>query len=188
MRYSVILSDPPWSYDNSAVQGAALNQYPTMTDGEVRDLPVADLAADDCILLLWATWPKLDLALDVVESWGFRYLTAFPWIKVTSVSTDLFTGEIRLDVPYGVGFWARGTSEPILIARRGQVSPPSNGFVGLLSPNLHHSRKPDSIYDFAEALPGPRLEMFARRQRAGWSVFGNETPGSIDIYAPRGVA
>ena len=68
-----------------------------------------------------------------------------------------------------------------MIGKRGSPPPPPNGFIGLLSPNLQHSRKPDSIYEYAEALPGPRLEMFARRPRTGWHVFGNEVTGSISL-------
>lgn len=180
-RYGTILADPPWQYGNSGCRGAAANQYQTMTDGDISRLPVADYAADDCVLVMWATWPKLREALEIVDAWGFRYTTAFPWVKVSSVSADLFTGELRIDVPYGVGFWARGATEIVMIGKRGSPSPPPDGFIGLLSPNLQHSRKPDSIYEYAEALPGPRLEMFARRPRAGWDVFGNEVAESINL-------
>ena len=103
-----------------------------------------------------------------------------PWLKVSSVTNGLF-GEVEFKSPYGVGFWVRGCSEPILIAKRGKAKPPTDGFIGLLSPNMFHSRKPDSIYEYAESLPGPRLEMFARRKREGWDVFGNEVKGSIHI-------
>ncbi len=184
-KYGVILADPPWSYSNSGTRGAALNQYQTMTDQDIIDLPIGDLAAHDCVLLMWATWPKLNEAcLPAIKSWGFDYVTGFPWVKVTEVSKTLF-GALEIKVPYGVGFWARGTSEPLLIAKRGNPSPPPNGFIGLLSPNLYHSRKPDSVYHYAEALPGPYLELFARRPRPGWDVFGNEVANSIEL--PMGV-
>ena len=182
-RYGPILADPPWSYGNAGCRGAAANQYPTMTDAEICALPVADLAAPDCALVMWATWPKLREGLDAIAAWGFDYVTAFPWVKVNSVSADLFADEIRIGVPYGVGFWARGASEIVMIGKRGSPPPPPNGFIGLLSPNLQHSRKPDSIYEFAETLPAPRLEMFARRPRDGWDVFGDQIAGSIEIGA-----
>ena len=181
MKYGTILADPPWQYGNSGCRGAAANQYATMTDREICELPIATLAADDCVLVMWATWPKLVEALDVVDAWGFRYVSAFPWVKVTSVSSDLFGGDLRFEVPYGVGFWARGATEIVMIGKRGSPPPPPDGFIGLLSPNLQHSRKPDSIYEYAEACPAPRLELFARRQRAGWHVFGNEIAGSITL-------
>ncbi len=183
-RYRVILADPPWSYSNSGTRGAALNIYPTMTDAAIRALPIEPLAEDDAVLLLWATWPKLaEVCLSVIPAWGFQYVTAFPWIKVTDVSYDLW-GELRIDVPYGVGFWARGTSEPLLIAKRGNPKPPPNGFIGLLSPNLAHSRKPESVYEYAEAMPGPYLELFARRPRDGWDSWGNQIDSAIEIGAP----
>lgn len=178
-RYAVILADPPWSYSNSGTRGAALNQYPAMTNDDILRLPVADHAADDSVLLLWATWPKLaEVCLNVITAWGFKYVTGFPWVKVTDVSRNLW-GELQIKTPYGIGFWARGTSEPLLVARRGNPKPPPNGFIGLLSPNLAHSRKPDDIYEYAEAMPGPYLEMFARRRRRGWDAWGNEIDSDI---------
>jgi N6-adenosine-specific RNA methylase IME4 len=176
-RYGVIVADPPWDYDRANVEGAAAKEYPTMMLPELCALPIKQLAAKDSVLLLWGTWPKLaEACLPLLRAWGFSYVTGFPWIKVTSVAPNLW-GEMEISVPYGVGFWARGCSEFVLIGRRGNVSPPPNGFIGLLSPNLYHSRKPDSIYEYAEALPGPYLELFARRSRPGWDVYGNEVKG-----------
>ena len=85
-----------------------------------------------------------------------------------------FWGEWDIKPQYGVGFWVRGCSEPLFIARRGKVSPPTDGFIGLLSENLRHSRKPENIYHYAEQLEGPYLELFARRPRQGWDSWGNE--------------
>ena len=104
----------------------------------------------------------------------------FPWVKITEVSRTLWDN-IAIKVPYGIGFWSRGCTEFVLIGRKGKAKPPSNGFIGLLSPNLFHSRKPDDIYEYAESLPGPYLELFARRERPGWAVFGNELSSSIKI-------
>ena len=181
VKYKVILADPPWSYSNTGKNGSAARIYPTMSDADILALPVSDLADDNAVLLLWATWPKLTQAcLPTIEAWGFEYKTAFPWVKITDISHDLW-GELKIKVPYGVGFWARGTSEPLLIATRGNPKPPSNSFIGLLSPNLHHSRKPDEVYDYAESLPGPYLELFARRKRPGWHVWGNEVQSDIAL-------
>lgn len=183
MKYGVILADPPWSYDNAGCRGAAANEYPTMTNQDIMALRVNQFAADNCVLLMWATWPKLDeVCLPALKAWGFDYVTGFPWIKVTDVSHTLW-GQIEISVPYGVGFWARGASELLLIGRIGKPSPPTDGFIGLLSPNLFHSRKPESIYQYAESLPGPYLELFARRPRPGWHVWGNEVRSDIDLAA-----
>lgn len=182
-KYGVILADPPWDYNNAGCRGAAANEYPTMGLEQLQALPIADLAAPDCVMLMWATWPKLEEAcLPLLKSWGFQYVTGFPWVKVTAFSTNLW-GELEISVPYGVGFWVRGCTEMVLIGRRGRPQPPPDGFIGLLSPNLHHSRKPDDLYAFAEAMPGPYLELFARRPRQGWDSWGNEVSSTIEIEA-----
>ena len=178
-RYGVVLADPPWRYNNG-LRGCAADQYPTMDLDSICGLPIAALAAEDSILLLWATWPKLPWVMQVIEAWGFCYVTGFPWIKVCGISMSSFGG-IEIRPRWGIGFWARGTSEPLLIARRGKVKPPEQDFMGLLGPNVRHSRKPDSAYEFAEALPGPYLELFARRTRPGWHVWGNEVACDVAI-------
>ena len=183
-KYHVILADPPWAYRNAGCRGCAADQYKTMSLADIRELPVPKLAADNCVLLLWCTWPQMVEGFALIKAWNFDYVTGFPWIKITDCYRSLW-GEVEITVPYGVGFWARGTSEPLLIARKGSVPPPDKHFVGLLSPNLFHSRKPDSVYAYAEALPGPYLELFARRQRPGWDVWGNEAEDSIDMEAAR---
>lgn len=180
-HYGVIIADPPWNYRNSGCRGAAENEYSTMTLADLKRLPVSGLAATDSVLLMWATWPKLvEAALPLMEAWGFEYVTGFPWIKVREVNMRL-DGDVDFTVPYGIGFWVRGATEIVLVGRRGDVKPPDTGYIGLLSPNLRHSRKPSSLYEYAEALDGPYLELFARRRRPGWDVFGNEVEGSIRV-------
>ena len=179
MRYGVIVADPPWQYQRTGVRGAAETQYPTMAVEEIRGLPIADLAADNAVLYLWATWPLLPEAMSVIDSWGFRFVTGFPWVKIEGTpQMDLF-GALRVKPQFGVGWWIRGCSEAVLIARKGDVSPPGESFVGLLSDTMQHSRKPENIYDLAERHPGPYLELFARRPRAGWTVWGNEVDGDL---------
>ena len=81
-NYSIIYADPPWQYQRNKVQGAAENHYPTMGIDELCALPVADLAAPDSALFLWATFPQLPEALRLIEAWGFRYKSvAFVWLK-----------------------------------------------------------------------------------------------------------
>jgi N6-adenosine-specific RNA methylase IME4 len=179
-QYGVIVADPPWPYRITIKQGTTEGQYETMTDEDLRAIPVPQLALPDSVLLLWGTWPKLPEALALMRAWGFDYVTGFPWVKTTSGN----------NFDYGVGYWVRGVSEYVMVGKRGGVSVESlrlKGFMGLLAengngspelwlggPNLQHSRKPDSVHQIAEALPGPYLELFARRPRHGWTVFGNE--------------
>ena len=183
-KYKVILADPPWSYSNSGTRGAALNEYKTMSIDDICALPVAEIADENSVLLLWATNPLIPEALRVCKAWGFEYVTKFPWIKLQSPPQINFFGEWQYKPQYGVGFWVRGCSEDVFICKRGKVTPPELGWVGILSENFFHSRKPDNIYEFAESLPAPRLEMFARRRREGWDVFGNEVEGSIRLPTP----
>ncbi len=183
-QYRTIIADPPWQYRNGGCQGGVNEQYPTMENEAICRLPVSQLAAPDAVLLLWATWPKLTDALQVMAAWGFDYLTGLPWVKIAGAPAMDFGGEWRIRPQYGVGFWVRGCTEPILIGRRGNVSPPDDGWVGLLSENALHSRKPDNLYEYAESMPGPYLEMFARRPRAGWDAYGNQVVGSITLGVP----
>jgi N6-adenosine-specific RNA methylase IME4 len=166
-RYGVIIADPPWPYDNPKSHRPRLGgyTYQPMTIEEICAMPLPLLAACNCILFLWGTWPKVPQAVQVMQVWGFEHVTGFPWNKITK------SGRPR----YGIGHWIANCSEYVLIGRRGKVSPPRGiKYLGLVGPAFKHSRKPDAVHDIAEQLPGPYLELFARRPRPGWTVFGNE--------------
>ena len=179
-KFALIISDPPWNYSNRPCNGAAINHYSTMSTRDICALKVQDVVADDSVLLLWATWPKLVDAFEVIKAWGFEYVTGLPWIKISLCEKDLWN-EWHIKPHYGIGFWVRGVSEPLLICRRGNVKASDQNFIGLLSPNIQHSQKPENVYEYAETFPGPYLEMFARRKRPGWSVFGNEVDSDIKL-------
>ena len=86
-KYKIIYADPPWQYKRSKVQGAAEKHYPTMQLNELCALPVAELADQDCILFLWATFPQLNEALELIKAWGFTYKSvAFVWLKLNRKS------------------------------------------------------------------------------------------------------
>ena len=183
--YRVILADPPWEYSfpntRRVSAGEAGDDYKRMKTADICALPVKHMAADDSVLILWAIWNQLEPALQVMNAWGFTMVTGFPWIKAYHPpAVDMF-GELQYKPVWGMGMWVRGCSEPILIGKRGNAMPPETQWLGLLAERLEHSRKPESIYHYAESLPAPRLEMFARRQRAGWDVFGNQVEGSIRL-------
>lgn len=183
--YPTIIIDPPWQYSNAGAHGAAEFHYPTMTIAELRALPVGQLAAPDAVLLLWATWPLLPEALTLLPAWGFEYVTGMPWVKLQGDPERDLWGEVRYTPQYGAGFWVRGCTEPILIARRGKARPGDMGnFVGLVSQNFGHSRKPENLYQYAEAHAGPYLELFARRARPGWAIWGNEVASTIAVVTP----
>ena len=181
-RYGVILADPPWNYDVSHRRGAAENHYPTMTMPELATLPVCDLAAPDSVLLMWATWPKLfEGVQSIIESWGFTYVTGFPWVKVTEITRSLFDGQIWIRPQWGTGYWVRGASEVVLIGKRGNPKIPEQPPVGLLCERMIHSQKPLDLHDYGEMLNGPHLELFARSNRPGWDVWGNEVESTVEL-------
>ncbi len=121
MAYSIIYADPPWRYDNSRLRGSAELHYPTMDISAIHRLPVADIAAKDSALFLWATFPMLPEAMSVISAWGFTYKSvAFVWLKQNKVARTWF---------YGAGFWTRGNAEVCLLATRGKPKRQDKGFI-----------------------------------------------------------
>jgi len=166
-RYPVIYADPPWRYENPPMGGtnrSIENHYPTMTLEEICALPVQDVAADDAILYLWATAPKLIECMEVIKAWGFEYRTNMVWDKMK----------------IGMGYHARNQHELLLIARRGNMPPPEPG---QQPPSViridrgEHSSKPIEFYEIIERnYPGiGKIELFCRSPREGWSVWGNQS-------------
>ena len=176
MKFGTIIIDPPWPYravekaENR--QGYASNEYALLSVDDLAALPIGEVADDPCVLLLWATWPFLPDALRLMTAWGFEFKTALPWVKATEVVPGT---EVAFKPKYGVGYWMRGCSEPILLGLRGKGSV-RTPWMGLLCQGANHSRKPDTLYELAESFPGPYLEIFARRERARWVGVGNESP------------
>jgi len=189
-RYGVILADPPWQFrvwaTSDKAHGSAEAHYRTMSTQEIAAMPVAELAAPDCALFMWATWPTLPDALDVARAWGFTYKTlGFIWVKRTPNGNGWHTG---------LGYWTRANSEPCLLFTRGTPRRKSRrisqviadvGQLELLPPLIApvggHSAKPHDQYSRIESLlNGPYLELFARNSAPGWDAWGNEAPNCID--------
>jgi N6-adenosine-specific RNA methylase IME4 len=177
-HYRVIYADPPWTFATYSRKGKGRSpeaHYDCMTLADIKALPVADWAADDCVLLLWTTDPLLEKAFEVIRAWGFTYKTVgFYWAKLNKGS-----GRAALDERSfftGLGFWTRANPEPCLLATRGYPKRRSADVRKLVvSPRREHSRKPDEVYERISALcDGPYLEMFARTSRPGWDTFGSE--------------
>lgn len=179
-HFKAIYADPPWRFETWGSQDNASTHverhYSTMTRNELLALPVADLAADDCVLFMWATWPTLAQALPLIDAWGFTYKTcAFDWMKANNRQPDMFREDV--DVQIGAGYWTRSNSEPCLLATRGKPKRLNADVrMGIIEPRRQHSRKPDCVPSRIERLvEGPYLELFARTQRQGWTVWGNQT-------------
>lgn len=163
-RFPVLYADPPWRYDHSSTVSRDIeNQYPTMTIEEICALSVADITTDDCILFLWATSPKLEDAFRVLNAWGFTYRTCAIWDKRK----------------IGMGYYFRQQHELLLVATRGKIPTPlpANRPSSVVSATrAEHSKKPEEFYTIIEQMYPelPKLELFARQTRKGWSAWGNQ--------------
>lgn len=167
-KYNIVYADPPWQYWESGNKNQSLH-YTTMTIDEICDLPVKDITDDNCVLFMWVTYPILDQAFRVIESWGFKYSTAaFVWVKKNK----------QKDTPFvGCGAWTRANSELCLLATKGNVMRLDASVSQVVeSPIEEHSKKPDIVRDLITKLVGelPRVELFCRNPAEGWDVWGNE--------------
>ena len=175
-KYSIIYADPPWRYQQKNLSGAAEHHYSTMSVEEICQLDVASVAADDCVLFLWATFPQLQEALRVIKAWDFKYKTvAFVWLKQNKSGKGWF---------FGLGFWTRGNAELCLLATRGKPRRQSNRVHQfIISPLRQHSQKPSEAREKIVELMGelPRLELFAREKADGWDTWGNEVACDVAI-------
>ena len=162
-KHKVIYADPPWRYEFSASPNRRIeNHYPTMALEDICALQVP--AADDAVLYMWATSPKLGEAMKVIESWGFRYATSMVWVKPSM----------------GMGFYARIRHEMLLIATRGNPGTPEPSVRPdsvIEAPRGAHSVKP-LLHDQLDAWwPSvTKVELFARQpvDSPWWTTWGND--------------
>lgn len=199
------MADPPWPYDSpralvgnggrgsdggkaaAIIQADVGQHYDVMTVEQIKALPVANHAAKDALLFLWITNPFLaeGIGADVVRAWGFKPKTVITWAKIKK-NIPLVEPSMK------TGHWFRSASEHIIVGGRGALARPDEwpAFPTWLpegevegSPRAPHSVKPDVFYERAAmAAPGGRfLELFARRPRPGWSVWGNQCECSFEF-------
>jgi N6-adenosine-specific RNA methylase IME4 len=180
-RAATILADPPWKFKtrSAAGEGRSANlHYKTEGIEEIMALPVADLAAPDCVLFLWMVdWCPQD-ALDLIKAWGFEHkTTAFTWAKQNQSGEGWFMGQ---------GYWTRANPEDCWLATRGHPKRHHADVRQLITaPVSAHSRKPDEVHDRIERLvDGPYLELYARRERPGWMTWGNELEFKLPPHDP----
>jgi N6-adenosine-specific RNA methylase IME4 len=164
-KYQIIYADPPWE-----MQGGVYNpEYPTMSVGAIKNLPIQEMSDDNCALFLWVLNSRLQEGLDVMEAWGFNFKTiAFCWVK-TSQKTGMPNCR--------VGTFTLGGIEICLLGLRGKLKRQTlNIRQVLLQPRGRHSEKPEKIRNDIVSLYGdiPRIELFARQKTEGWDVWGNE--------------
>jgi N6-adenosine-specific RNA methylase IME4 len=162
-RFATIVIDPPWSWDDEGDAdqfGRARPTYGTMSNEELLALPVDKFADTDCHLYLWITNRSLPKGFQLLESWGFRYVTCITWVKPS----------------FGMGNYFRGQTEHLLFGVKGsQMLKRHDVGTVLQAPRgpKGHSSKPIESYDLIESCsPGPYLELFARSQRPDWTSWG----------------
>lgn len=168
--FAILYADPPWRYEHVRTESRAIeNQYPTMELEEIKSLTPP--AAENCMLFLWATSPKLAEAMEVLEAWGFTYRTCMAWVK----------GETAEDPTIGMGYYARQAHELLLIAKRGELpapEPADRPASVIVARRSRHSEKPVEFYEAIETMyptyEGQWCELFQREPRDGWIGWGNE--------------
>ena len=173
-RFSTILADPPWQFQNRtgkmAPEHKRLSRYSTMELDDIMALPVGKIAEDTAHLYLWVPNALLPDGLRVMAAWGFQYKSNIVWHKIRKDGGP--DGR-------GVGFYFRNVTELVLFGVRGKnartLAPGRSQVNFLATQKREHSRKPDEFYEIVESCSsGPRLEMFARGARPGWNVWGNQ--------------
>lgn len=182
--FQTVLADPPWRFANRtgkvAPEHKRLDRYGTMDLASIKALPVADVTAENAHLYLWVPNALLIEGIEVLQAWGFRYVSNIIWAKRRKDGGP--DGR-------GVGFYFRNVTEPILFGVKGSMRTlaPARSTVNMIETRKReHSRKPDEQYELIESCsPGPYLELFARYSREGWHVWGNESDPNI---APKGRA
>lgn len=174
-KYNIIYADPPWDYGSFPSTSTA-SAYPLMSTPDICALPVKHIAKPDALLFLWTTMKHIPDALQVIEAWGFTYVTnGFTWIKTNALSGRYF---------FGMGYWTRQNAELCLLAKRGTLSRRDNRVSSLIvSPRRLHSQKPDNVRHLIVRVCGdlPRVELFARTKTPGWDIWGNERPNDLEL-------
>jgi N6-adenosine-specific RNA methylase IME4 len=169
-KYKTIYADPPWPHQQRGARGAS-QHYSLMSLDQIKNMPVAELTAEDAHLWLWTTNAALEDAFDVARAWGFVPRSLLTWVKWPKL---------------GLGVYLRNATEQVVFATRGKApvrfrSQPS----WFTAPTQEHSVKPEEIFSIIERVSeGPFLELFARRRPSSnrdWSVWGNEVACDLRI-------
>lgn len=178
-KYQVIYADPPWSYNSKkpttakrpSAMGVSLTPdyyYDVMTLEDIKKLDIQRISQDDCVLFLWATNPLMRESLEVMESWGFKYITMITWHKLNSK---------------GMGYWFRGYTEHLLFGKKGNVKSFRSMVHNIQETKTErHSKKPDMFRTLIESVTkelNPKIELFARNRYDGWDAYGNELDDTI---------
>jgi N6-adenosine-specific RNA methylase IME4 len=165
-KYDIIYADPPWKYGqdqhSKEEQDTVLGtHYPSMETEDICALPINELAAENAVLFLWTTSPKLYEAKQVIDSWGFEYKASMVWDKIK----------------HNVGYYVSVRHEFLLICTKGSRLPDSHKLHDSVVSieRTEHSKKPEVFYEIIEEMyQGKKIELFARQPRKGWESWGNQ--------------
>lgn len=184
MSYRAIYLDPPWRFKNWSIgeltkrgekwaRRNGRSPYPVMSPDDLKKLPVGDLGSRDSLMFMWATYPKMDEALELMAIYGYKFTTiAFTWVKLNPSGVGWH---------FGLGYYTRQNPEVVLLGRRGKGCKRLNNSVPnlIIWPRGKHSAKPPTVGDAIIRLVGedvPKCELFARRESYGFDCWGNEVP------------
>lgn len=193
-KYEVIYADPPWDYggkmqyDKSSIKtenigfernvfiSAANFKYPTLKLKQLKELPVSNIAADDCILFMWTTGPQFANSIELGKAWGFEYKTvAFVWDKQV----------------HNPGRYTLSQTEFVLAFKKGKFPTPrgARNIRQLISVHRsEHSEKPELVIDgITKMFPSQKkIELFARKNYIGWDNWGLEIPDNKVMILSQG--
>lgn len=175
-KYNTIYADPPWQFQNRtgkvAPEHKRLTRYETMSLSEIISMPISSIAGEKAHLYLWCPNALLPDGLAVMDAWGFEYKGNIVWEKVRKDGQP--DGR-------GVGFYFRNVTELLLFGIKKKSAPnrtlaPARSQVNIIrTMKREHSRKPDEIIPIIESCSlEPRIELFARGNREGWDMWGNQ--------------
>lgn len=181
-KYKTIYADPPWRFQNRtgkvAPEHKRLNRYETMTIEDIKKMPIEEISDEKAHLYLWVPNAMIPDGLAVMDAWGFEYKSIIIWEKVRKDGGP--DGR-------GVGFYFRNVTEPLLFGIKKKSMPnrtlaPARSQVNLIrTRKREHSRKPDEIIPIIEnCSSGPRIELFARGDREGWDMWGNQATADYE--------
>jgi N6-adenosine-specific RNA methylase IME4 len=185
--FGVIVADPPWAFNDALVamkrkvKRSAASQYDVLKLGDIIDLDVASVADPaGSILVLWVPSSMLDTGLSTMKAWGFKFKQTFVWVKTKK--NAMHETNMNDSTRVGMGRLFRQSHEIALVGTRGKV------YKHLVNKaqrsvafdlNRKHSAKPEILQDRLELMfpDVPKLELFGRRVRSGWTVVGDEIDG-----------
>lgn len=166
-KYHTIYADPPWKESGGGkIKRGADRHYPLMSTKDIMSMPISDISEDNCHLYLWVTNNFLKDGLEVMQAWGFRYVTTITWFK---------------DGNIGLGQYFRGKTEHCLFGVKGNLpykiidGKRQQGLTGFIAKKTEHSTKPQEMRTMIEKVSyEPRIELFAREVFQGWDYWGND--------------